>query len=177
MVDWLSRFASGRVIPLGWVVVVLAALVIVVFVGVIAVWPSSRRWGHANRLHRLGSRNESTQRVEARRALDQAVRSLESARRDCLASGHASDGQRVDRLLSQVAGVRDRVASGYVPTAANDPGSRRELNLDCWSASEKVGQLCVAVAREARQAGSITAFQLAEAESATTALRDDVAPL
>jgi hypothetical protein len=163
--------------PLGWMVVVLVAVVVMVVGGVIAVWSSSRRWGSANRLHRLATRNESTRRVEARRALDKAVRALESVRRDCLASGHLADGERVDRLLGRVAAVRDRLASDYVPSVANDASARRELDLGCWSASENVGQLCVALAHQARGGTSITAIGFAEAESATTALRDDVARL
>ena len=173
--SWLSRFVSGGIIPLWLVVVVFALSVVIVGAGVIAVWPSSRRWGRANRLHRLASRNERTLRLSARRALEEAVRALESVRRDCVASGE--DADRIDRLLGQVALVRDRVASDYTPTAANAPAARRELSLDCWSSSEQVGQLCVELARRARGGGPTDVLELAEAERATAELQHQVAPL
>jgi hypothetical protein len=176
-VQWLSRFLSGGVIPLTWVVVVLTVVVLLVAAGVVAVRPASRRWGRANRLHRLESRTQRTTRINTRKALDEAVRALESAKRDCLASAERDDADRIDRLLVQVAVVRDRVASEYSPTLANLPNPRRELSLDCWSASESVGELCIALARRVRGGAHLEISELAQAERAAADLDRQVAPL
>jgi hypothetical protein len=168
---------TGGIIPPAWVVLVLAALVVIVAAGLLAVWPWSRRWGRANRLHRLDSRNERSLRLSASRALGEAVRALESARRACIATGQQDDGERLGRLLDQVAAVRDRVASDYTPTAANARSARRELSLDCWSASESVGELCVELARNVRSGASVGGPALEQAEKATAELEHQVAPL
>ena len=97
MIDWLSRFVTGGVIPLWLVVVVLAALVVIVAAGVMA------------------------------------VRALECARRDGLASGQPGDEERIGRLLGQVAMVRGRVASDYTPTAASAPKWQQVGNTTPWT--------------------------------------------
>lgn len=158
-------------------VVVLVALVGLLALGTAIVWPRSRRWSRANRLHRLESRNELAGRTGARMALDEAVRALESARRDCVASGQDADEAGITHLLHQVGVVRDRLASDYTPTSANLPASRREPSLDYWTASQNVRQLCLDLARRARRQGVIAAPQVAAVEAAATELRDEVSSL
>jgi hypothetical protein len=154
-----------------WLVVAGFGLALAGFVvAVVRLWPVSRRWAAMNRLHRLASGNEAGLRIAARRELDAAVRVLAAARRGCLERDHPDDAAQIGRLLRQIEVARDRIASGYLPSPANTPGQRHELDLATLQASETMAACCTAIAGRARKGTSLPAGMVAEADRAAREL-------
>jgi Tfp pilus assembly protein PilX len=68
LIGWLSRLAGGHALAAGWAILAgLVLLLAALSVGLMRLWPLSRRWAAANRLHNLANRNEASLRQGARR--------------------------------------------------------------------------------------------------------------
>jgi hypothetical protein len=71
LIKWVAQFTEGNTTVAGWLIVgVLVVLLVALSACVIALWPHSRQWALANRIHRLASRNEAGLRRSAERQLD-----------------------------------------------------------------------------------------------------------
>jgi hypothetical protein len=172
-IPWLGVLV-GRDSPAArWLVVAgLGLALAVLIVAVVRFWPLSRRWAALNRLHQLASRNETGLRCATRRELDAALRVLATARRDYLGHDHQDDAAQIGRLLRRIEVARDRIASGYLPSPANAPGQRRDLDLAALQASEAVTACCTAIAGRAREGTMLSAAMVAEAGRAVAELTD-----
>ena len=171
---WLTETPSA---PTAWVLI-LAGLVLAAMVAAIIVFmPKARRWGRANRLHRLASRNGADLRASGLRDLNETLRTLESARGACIASHRDDVAGQLDALVKQVAVVRDRVASDYVPTPPNAPMPRREFDLVRPDASASLLVSCVQVARAVRDGGIVPRAALGAAQVALRVVDQDLAPI
>jgi hypothetical protein len=165
VINWLS--ATSWVIVGGFALLVLASLVILLI-----FWPRSRRWSVANQLHRLSSRNEADQRRETRHHLDDALRVLNAARRECLSGARRDDTAQLDLLIHQIQTVRDRVVSDYRPSPANAPELGHDFYLDRLLASEIVAQHCGALAALVGDGLQLPTAQLNEARAAVREVDD-----
>lgn len=166
LIGHLSRPAHDQIVPGGWIIAGLAVLLAVLILAVLFLAPTSRRWARANRLHRLASRNDATLRASSLRDLNETLRTIESARGACIASHRDDDAGRLNALAKQIAVVRDRVASDYVPTPSNAPMSRRELDLARPEASETLLTTCARVARTVREGAAVPPTELGAAQVA-----------
>lgn len=171
-VGWLTGLAGRSPAAQGLVVAVLVLILAALVVVLVRSWPASRRWAALNRLHRVADRNEADLRAAARRELGDAARSLEAASRDCLRRGREDEAADVDHLLRDLHVARDRVASGYLPSPANAPRQRRELNLAMLGASEAVAAHCAAIASCSRGGAPPPAGMIRDARQALTELND-----
>lgn len=171
---WLSRLVHGHIVPEGWVVAVLAVLLLVLILAVLFLAPRSRRWARANRLHRLASRNDATLRASGLRDLNETLRTLESARGACITAHRDGDADQLDALAQQIAVVRDRVASDYVPTPPNAPMSRREFDLARPEASKTLLATCARVARTVREGAALPPAELGAAQVALRIVDQDL---
>jgi hypothetical protein len=143
VVSWLWRLGGWRVHPPAWLVVVgLVTLLVVLAIGLVALWPRSLRWASANRLHRVAARNEAEIRSDTRRHLDRALRCLVKVRGDQEFCDRHDDAAQLGRLISQLEVVRDCVATDYVPSPANAPRLGREVDLVRLTASETIEREC-----------------------------------
>jgi hypothetical protein len=149
-----------------WVMVILVVVATAMVVVASIAWPRSRGWARANRLHRLASRNDAVLRARGLRDLNETLRTLESARGACIASHRHEDAGKLDALVKQVAVVRDRVASDYVPTPPNAPMSRRELDVAGPEASEALLTTCARVASAVRDGAAVPPVELGAAQLA-----------
>lgn len=174
-IHWLSRLVHGHLVPVGWVVAGMVVLLIVLILAIVLLAPMSRRWARANSLHRLASRNDATLRASGLRDLNETLRTLESARGACIASHREEDASQLDALAKQIAVVRDRVASDYVPTPPNAPLSRRELDLARPEASEALLTTCARVARTVREGAAVPPAELGAAQVALRVVDRDLA--
>ncbi len=175
IIRWLSRLTHGHIVPEGWVIAGLIVLLVCLILAVLLLAPKSRRWARANRLHRLASRNDATLRASGLRDLNETLRTLESARGACIASHREEDAGHLDALAKQIAVVRDRVASDYVPTPPNAPLSRRELDLARPEASETLLTTCARVARTVREGAAVPPAELGAAQVALRVVDRDLA--
>jgi hypothetical protein len=175
IIGWLSRLAHGHIVPEGWVIAALVALLAGLILAGLLLAPRSRRWARANRLHRLASHNDTTLRASGLRDLNETLRTLESARGACIASHRDDDAGQLDALVKQIAVVRDRVASDYVPTPPNAPMSRRELDLARPEASETLLTTCTSVARPIREGAAVPPAELGAAQVALRVVDRDLA--
>jgi hypothetical protein len=172
-IPWLGSLVSRDSPAARWLVVAgLGLALVVLVVAVVRLWPSSQRWAAMNRLHRVASRNEAGLRVAARSELDAALRAIAAARRDCLGHDHRDDAAQMGRLLRRIEVTRDQIASAYLPSPANAPGQRRDLDLAMLQASETVAACCTAIAGQAREGTSLPPAMVAEADRAVRELTD-----
>jgi hypothetical protein len=172
-IPWLGSLV-GRDSPAArWLVVAgLGLALAVLVVAVVRLWPLSRRWAAMNRLHRVASSNEAGLRMAARRELDAALRVLAAACRDCLGHDHHDDAAQIGQLLRRIEVARDRIASGYLPSPANAPGQRRDLDLAILQASEAVTACCTSIAGQAREGMMLPTAMVAEAGRAVRELTE-----
>ena len=171
----LSRLAHGHVVPGGWVIAGLVVLLAILILAIVLLAPTSRRWARANRLHRLAGHNDATLRASGLRDLNETLRTLESARSACIAAHRDADAGQLDALAKQIAVVRDRVASDYVPTPPNAPMSRRELDLARPQASEALLTTCARVARTVRDGAAVPPVELGAAQVALRVIDRELA--
>lgn len=162
-------------IPTAWIVVIAALVLAVIIAAVAVIWPKARHWARSNRLHKIATSNGAALKASGLRDLNEAIRTLESARRACIAAHRAGDASDVDALVSAVALVRDRVASDYVPTPPNAPLCRRDLDLTRPEATAHLLKSCARVARTALEGQSVPAAQLGEAQVALRVVDRDLA--
>ena len=125
-----------------------------------------------NRLHRVASRNEAGLRAAARRELDAAMGVLPAARRECLGHDHHDDAARISRLPGRIEVARDQIISALLPSPANAPGQRRDLDLAALQASETVVACCTAIAGQAGEGTSLPPAMVGEADRAVRELTD-----
>lgn len=135
--------------------------------------PRSRRWSRLNRMHAIASRTERGLRAADRQVLEDAVRTLETARREYLVLDHQADALRIGQLLARVVIIRDRVAADYVPTPANAPGGR-EIPVARSSATEELSGLCGDLAEHARLGESFGRRDLMKTRRAVGVLEREV---
>jgi hypothetical protein len=172
-IPWLGSLIVRDSPAARWLVVAGLGLALAVLVAaVVRLWPMSRRWTGMNRLHRVASRNEAGLRAAARCELDAALRVLAAARRDCLRHDHHDDAARIGRLLRRIEVARDQIASAYLPSPANAPGQRRDLDLATLQASEAVMACCSAIAGQAGEGTSLPPAMVAAADRAVRGLTD-----
>ena len=164
----VNRSPAARWLVVAVLVLILAALAVIL----VRLWPASRRWAALNRLHQVATRNEAELRGAARRELGDAARALEAASRDCQRHGHEDRAAQVDRLLRDLGVARDRVVSDYLPSPANAPRQRTELDLAVLGASEAVAARCAAIARHARGGAPPPPGLIGDARQALTELND-----
>lgn len=125
-----------------------------------------------NRLHRLASSNEAGLRVAAWREHDSALRVFAAARRDCPGHDSHADAARVGRLLRRIEVARDQIASGYLPSPANAPGQRPDLDPAMLQASQTVVACWAAIVGQAREGTGLPPGIVAEAGRAVRELTD-----
>lgn len=167
LIGWVSHLAGGYALILSWTIAAgLIVLLVGLSIGLVRLWPLSRRWAAANRLHRLASRNEASLRRDARRQLDGALRTLGVARRSCTAAQREENATQIDRLVRRIEVIRDRVASDYVSSPANAPRLGRQVDLDRLLGSEAVASRCGELARRVRDGVPLARAQLSDAERA-----------
>jgi hypothetical protein len=148
MVEWMWHIVRADSTVAGWTVAgVLVVLIAVMGIGVVVLWPRSKRWGLENRVHRLAKANEASIRRGTRRALDQALRALATAKKVCRREGRANDAGQLSSLLHEVEVVRDQVACDYTPSVIDIRDGHFEIDLERLMASEVVRDCSVGLAR------------------------------
>jgi hypothetical protein len=124
-------------------------------------------------LHAIASRTDQGLRAADLHVLNDAIRTLEAAKREYLASDRRADALRIDQLLARVVVIRDRVGADYVPTPANAPGGR-EIPVERSAATEELSGLCVDLAEQAHLGGSFGRWDLVKARRAVGVLEREV---
>jgi hypothetical protein len=152
--------------------------------GPAACRPDRRRRASGTPIAALGSREPSASARQPQRRdpegerlrdLNETLQTLESARGACIASHRDDDAGQLNALAKQIAVLRDRVASDYVPTPPNAPMSRRELDLARPEASEALLTTCTRVARTVRDGAAVPPAELGAAQVALRVVDRDLA--
>ncbi len=103
--------------------------------------------GTGERIHHLATGNEADIRRDTRRALDQALWALHTARKACRQDGQAHDADQLSSLVHEVEVVRDRAACDYTPNVIDIRDGRFEIDLEHLMTSEVVRECSVSLAR------------------------------
>lgn len=141
-------------------------------IAVLRLWPASRRRARLNRLHTLAENNQAEMRSAALRQLDDALRALTAAQRYQVSHGRQDGAAQTGTLIHRIEMARDRIASDYLPSPANAPGQRRELDLASVQASEAVAASCAAIQARIRDGAPLPPGLLGRACQAVIELDD-----
>jgi hypothetical protein len=155
---WDPIMRDSRLVA--WAIAILLGLV--VLVGMIALtrlWPLSRRWAIASRLNRVASEIELEIRRDTRANLDESLRSLASARRECVEQGDDRTA-KLEGLIHRIEVTRDRVATSYVPSPANYRRGTRPPDLERLSASAAVAAQSTSLRAETHETSVLDASQI-----------------
>ena len=154
MLDVLLRLFGVHVhVPVIASIAVILVVALVLGLVVAWLWPRSKGWAAANRLHALASRNEREMRRETRTRLEGALRCLKMARRESESRSLFDDAKRIDLLIRQIELLQDRVISAYSPSVAN-LSSSPSVTLELFGASEALSHDCEALYEESRSGTS-----------------------